>query len=197
MFPFSPSGKTKMLSFFPHSTWEQESCLLRVPCWDMFAVYFLRLSEVVLHSEGARIGTSEAFHSALRAGSPLTSENIIKSPDDLIGLSYLWNRWCDSHTFDINVPALRWSASLCSVEEWINKQWYGNNVKHDLWLKQKVGVGCFMVKATHYDSRLWISNQRPVTSYVASGGLLEALICTCRPPMPNSLVISPSSEING
>lgn len=108
----------------------------------------------------------------------LQSENVKKekkSPDALIGL---WNRWRDSHTCDINVPGYNDLPRYAQLKRGLNQQKYAENVKHDLWLEQKVGVGCFTVKAMNYDSRLWVSNHRSVTLCVTLGGLLETFEST-------------------
>lgn len=71
MFPFSLTGKTKTLSFFPHPTGSRRAAV-RVLFWDTLAVLSLMLSVVAVHSEGGRTWTSEAFCLAPEAGSPLT-----------------------------------------------------------------------------------------------------------------------------
>lgn len=89
MFPPSLICKTKTLRFFPHSTWEQEDCLLRVPYWDMPTVFFLMLSQLSYVQRGAELGYLKPSIWLSKLAALLQSENIIKSSDDLIGLSYL------------------------------------------------------------------------------------------------------------
>lgn len=93
--------------------------------------------------------------------------------NDLIRLFYLWTRWRDSHTCDINAPGCDDLPHYAQLKRGLTSNNMLKNLKCDLWSKQKVGGGCFMVKAINNDSRLWDSNHRSVTLNVTLGGLLE------------------------
>lgn len=101
-------GYDKTLGLHLHPPWGQEGCL-----WSCFPGHLLPApSEATGRCLALREGRQR--HSEFRPlkrsiwspvlAVPSQCERPLESPEDLIGFPYHWNRWCDSHVFDITVP---------------------------------------------------------------------------------------------